>query len=176
MHRPTSLAAVASRNTLHLHRQPRRPNNPCQGQITVSHRAAGKQAEPKRGSELRNDMTYDRLRLMMSLRGVDDLVAMLAVTSTRMSEGRPAMSMPRSAEFVSPVVVLSLLEPGPTAKQARVSIPNCGKVGGEVQKKLVCGLSMVLESETAISGGEAIAVIPREDLVKLSCYFSVLTD
>ena len=85
-------------------------------------------------------MTYDRLRLTMSLRGVEDLVAMLAVTSTRMSEGSPAMSiMPKSAELAFPVV-LCLLEASPTAKQARVSIANCRKVVGEVEKKLVCGL------------------------------------
>jgi len=38
----------------------------------------------------------------MSLRGVADLVAMLAVTSTRMSEGSPAMSMSKSVELVLP--------------------------------------------------------------------------
>jgi hypothetical protein len=101
--------------------------------------AAAKQTKPKRRSELRNGMTYARLRLTMSLRGVEDLVAMLAVTSTRMSEGSPAMSMPKSAELVFPVV-LCLLEASPTAKQARVSIANCRKVVGEVEKKLGSGL------------------------------------
>ena len=38
----------------------------------------------------------------MSLRGVADLVATLAVTSTRMSEGSPEMSMSESAELVLP--------------------------------------------------------------------------
>ena len=74
-------------------------------------------------------MTYDRLRLTMSLRGVEDLVAMLAVTSTRMSEGSPAMFMPKSAKLAF-AVVLCLLEASPTAKQARVSIANCRKVVG----------------------------------------------
>jgi len=99
--------------------------------------AAAKQTEPKRRSEFRNGMTYDRLRLTMSLRGVEDLVAMLAVTSTRMSEGSPAMFMPKSAKLAF-AVVLCLLEASPTAKQARVSIANCRKVVGEVEKKLVC--------------------------------------
>jgi hypothetical protein len=62
----------------------------------------------------------------MSTRGVADLVAMLAVTSTRMSDGRPAMSMP--------LIRRCLLHAAPTATQAHVRIANFRKVAREAEK------------------------------------------
>lgn len=97
---PRLVPPVQSRNTLHLHRQ-----GPAQQRVSrLGYRvsacmAAGERvgrAEEKTRVQKRWRVTYDRLKLTTSLRGVGDLVAMLAVTSTRMSEGSPAMSMPRS--------------------------------------------------------------------------------
>lgn len=93
---------------------PSRRGTPCtyghrvhQNHVKVG-RIEGRQRKD-RGPEA--TWTYDRLRLTTSMRGVADLVAMLAVTSTRMSEGSPAMSMSKSAEPRSPLSSLAFLRP-----------------------------------------------------------------
>ena len=61
---------------------------------------------PNTRNESNKLVTYDRLRLTMSSRGVVDSPAILAVTSTRMSEGRPAMSICLRDEVLLLVVPL----------------------------------------------------------------------